>query len=346
VMHGAWRYMESSQVLCTKTSRAGPAASYESQENRARYFRHQSEGGWPFSSSSQGWPTSDCTAEGMKAALKLMSMQVVGDALSKGALPELGEARLRLACNYLLSMQNQDGGFATYEQTRGYGWYEWLNPSEAFGDIMIDYSYVECTSASIGALAAFHQHDAGYRTAEVQTAIKRGARFIKMIQRDDGSWYGSWACCFTYGTWFGIEGLRRAGEPASSLHIQAASQFLLAHQNVNGGWGEDFASCHNKSYASRDMKLYGDGGSGVVPTSWALLGLMAAECEDAAAIQNGINYLMSKQLPNGDWPQEGIAGVFNRSVGIQYTAYRNVFPIWALGRYSSTTGSDPNKDVK
>jgi squalene cyclase len=34
-----------------------------------------------------------------------------------------------------------------------------------------------------------------------------------------------------------------------------------------------------------------------------------------------------------DWPQEGITGVFNRACGITYTAYRNVFPIWALGRY-------------
>ena len=25
--------------------------------------------------------------------------------------------------------------------------------------------------------------------------------------------------------------------------------------------------------------------------------------------------------------------MFNRACGITYTAYRNVFPIWALGRY-------------
>ena len=38
------------------------------------------------------------------------------------------------------------------------------------------------------------------------------------------------------------------------------------------------------------------------------------------------------QLPTGDWAQEGITGVFNRSTGITYTAYRNVYPIWALGK--------------
>jgi len=43
---------------------------------------------------------------------------------------------------------------------------------------------------------------------------------------------------------------------------------------------------------------------------------------------------MMSQLECGDWPQEGISGVFNRGCGITYTAYRNVFPIWALGRCS------------
>lgn len=30
-----------------------------------------------------------------------------------------------------------------------------LNPAETFGDIIVDYSYVECTSACITALTAF-----------------------------------------------------------------------------------------------------------------------------------------------------------------------------------------------
>jgi cycloartenol synthase len=32
-----------------------------------------------------------------------------------------------------------------------------LNPSETFGDIMVDYSYVECTSACITALTSFRK---------------------------------------------------------------------------------------------------------------------------------------------------------------------------------------------
>ncbi len=79
-------------------------------------------------------------------------------------------------------------GWATYENNRGFGWYEELNPSEVFGDIMIDYSYVECSMASLTALAEFHEKFSYHRTKEITSAIRRGAEFIKSIQREDGSW--------------------------------------------------------------------------------------------------------------------------------------------------------------
>lgn len=81
--------------------------------------------------------------------------------------------------------------------------------------------------------------------------------------------------------------------------------------------------------------MLGDAQSGVVQTSWALLGLMAGNCPDKDAVDRGIRFLMQKQKPDGDWEQEGITGVFNRSCGITYTAYRNVFTMWALVRYSN-----------
>ena len=83
--------------------------------------------------------------------------------------------------------------------------------AQVFGDIMIDYSYVECSSASMTALAAFNRHFPTHRSGEVTAALARGERFIRGIQRPDGSWYGSWGVCFTYGTWFGVEALRAAG---------------------------------------------------------------------------------------------------------------------------------------
>jgi len=230
-------------------------------------------------------------------------------------------------------------GWATYENNRGFGWYEQLNPSEVFGDIMIDYSYVECSMASLTALAAFHKTFPKFRANEIKYSIQLGRDFLKSIQRDDGSWYGSWACCFCYGCWFGIEGLIQTGEPLSSPAIQRCCKFLLSRQRSNGGWGEDFTSCYNKDYAENGMSSYGDEGSGVVSTSWALLALSEAQCSNIDAVKKGVKYLINRQLTSGDWPQEGISGVFNRACGITYTGYRNIFPIWALGRCSTVYGN-------
>lgn len=232
-----------------------------------------------------------------------------------------------------------------------------MNPSEVFGDIMIDYSYVECSSACITALKGFAKALPGHRSAEIINAIEAGRRFIKSIQRTDGSWYGSWAVCFTYGSWFGIEGLIAAGEDVSSDHIQRAIKFILSKQNPNGGWGENYLACVNKEYPPEGTgEGLGEDSSGVVQTAWALLGLLAGDCEDKVkyksiiylfallfnfifyiqvAINRGIDFLRRKQLSNGDWEQEGITGIFNRSCGITYTAYRNTFPMWALLRYAN-----------
>jgi len=341
-----WGYFERTQILSTEVSQSSPAYGFESNNNREKFYRHISEGGWPFSTSAHGWPISDCTGEGLKATLCLLKTKTIRDALSgnenegRGILP-ISDERLFQAANILLTYQNEDGGWATYENNRGFGWYESLNPSEVFGDIMIDYSYVECSMASLTALADFAEAFPDHRTDDIRRSIDKGRAFLKSIQRDDGSWYGSWACCFTYGIWFGIEGLIKCGEPVDSPCIIKACRYLLKHQRPNGGWGEDFTSCYDKDYARDGMKAYGDSeGSGVINTALALMALSYAKCEDVEAIRRGVKYLMKRQLPTGDWPQEGISGVFNRSIGITYTSYRNVFPIWALGRCREVYGEE------
>jgi squalene cyclase len=222
-----------------------------------------------------------------------------------------GDERIFDACNIILSYQNVDGGWATYENNRGYGWYEMLNPSEVFGDIMIDYSYVECSSACITALKYFADALPYHRSAEVLNAIQAGRRFIKSIQRHDGSWYGSWGVCFTYGTWFGIEGLIAAGESLDSTHIKRATQFILSKQNPNGGWGESYVACVNKSYPADGSGSIGEDSSGVVQTAWALLGLLAAHCDDKKAIDRGVAFLMRKQV-SSRFPKLWLLPFFHR----------------------------------
>ncbi|XP_023486108.1 lanosterol synthase isoform X2 [Equus przewalskii] len=233
--------------------------------------------------------------------------------------------------NKLLSMRNPDGGFATYETKRGGFLLELLNPSEVFGDIMIDYTYVECTSAVMQALKVFHKHFPDHRPEEIRETLERGLEFCRQQQRADGSWEGSWGVCFTYGTWFGLEAFACMGQTyrdgAACTEVSRACDFLLSQQMADGGWGENFESCEQRCYVqSAESQIHN--------TCWALMGLMAVRHPGVAALEKGVSCLLRKQLPNGDWPQDNMNGVFNKSCAIHYTSYRNVFPIWVLGRFS------------
>ncbi|XP_066334050.1 cycloartenol synthase-like [Miscanthus floridulus] len=206
-----------------------------------QWYRHMSKGGWSFSTADHGWSVSDCTATGLEAALLLsmISPQIVGEPMEVD--------RVYDGVNCLISLMNDNGGFATFELTRSYAWLEHINPSETFGGIMIDYPYVECTSSSIQALALFKKLYPEHRRKEVDNCISKGADFIESIQRNDGSWYGSWGVCFTNATWFAVFGLVCAGRTfKNSSAIKKACEFLLSKELPSGGWGESYLSCQDK----------------------------------------------------------------------------------------------------
>jgi squalene/oxidosqualene cyclase-like protein len=283
-----------------------------------KYYRHPSRGGWPFSDREHGWPITDCTSEGYKAEQLIRGTFSMSDPVPE----ELLEESVKL----ILSLQNSDGGWATYEKQRGGRWLELLNPSSVFGDIMVDYPYVECTSSCIQALAQAKDKLCSPLGERVTMAIERGARFIKRMQMPDGSFEGSWAVCFTYGTWFGVCGLLDAGVPRGSSEIQLACRFLIEHQNDDGGWGESHLS-------SRERRWIGHESSQVVNTSWALMTLVRAGAGRSKAAEMAVDYIVGRQMESGDWPRESLVGVFNKTALINYENYRRYFPVWALGLY-------------
>ena len=296
----------------------------EAEAPLSTYYRHISKGAWPFSTRDHGWPISDCSSEGLKAALILAGLpsSKVGEGVPKERLYE--------CVTVILSYQNFDGGMATYENTRSFHFLEMLNPSETFGDIIVDYSYVECTSACVTALCAFKKSHPDHRPSEINKSLKKAEQYIRSIQRKDGSWYGSWAVCFTYACWFGVSGLSAMGcNFDNDEAVRGCVSFVLDKQRADGGWGESYLSCETKQYSQLD------GDSHVVNTAWAMLTLLTAGYHkvNATPLHRAARYLMQKQEATGDWPQQHISGVFNRNCMITYANYRNIFPIWALGVY-------------
>lgn len=59
---------------------------------------------------------------------------VLTPVVRRGAPKLVSERRLCDAVDVLLSLQNTDGGFASYELIRAPQWMEWLNPAEVFGE--------------------------------------------------------------------------------------------------------------------------------------------------------------------------------------------------------------------
>ncbi|KAH9939145.1 lanosterol synthase [Amylocystis lapponica] len=282
-------------------------------------YRHPSKGAWPFSTPTQSYTVSDCTGEGLKAVLYIQE--------HIDSTPKLvSERRLCDAVDILLGMQNSDDGFASYELIRGPGWLELLNPAEVFGDIMIEHSYPECTTSVITALSIFRKYYPAYRAADIERTITRAVNYIHKAQKPEGAWVGSWGICFTYATQFALESLSLVGETyETSERSRRACDFLVGKQRADGGWGESYRSCEVSMWVEHEQTQ-------VVQTCWAAMALIYARYPKPEPIERAVRLVMSRQKPDGSWPQEAIEGVFNKNVAIAYPNFKFSFTIWMLGR--------------
>lgn len=61
---------------------------------------------------------------------------------------------------------------------------------------------------------------------------------------------------------------------------------------------------------------------------------MEADYADLEPLRKGIRFIMSRQQENGEWLQEAIEGVFNKSCMISYPNYKFTFTIKALGMFA------------
>jgi lanosterol synthase len=307
------------------------AAAQQTEEipDFADFWRDPARGGWCFSDGAHRWPVSDCAAEALSALL--LSRDHAG-----GDLP-LDATRLDEAVTFILSRQNADGGFGTYERRRGGRLLEVVNPSEMFGQCMTELSYIECTASSLTALAHYRTAYPDRADSRLGPAMERAIALLRKQQLPDGSYPGLWGINYTYAIFHVIKALRSAGVNADDPCLTAAAGWLLQKQRTDGGWGEHYTSCLLGHYVEHSESL-------AVMTSWALLALLEILPPDHPAIERGIAWLVRQQLADGGWPGKAVNGVFFGAAMLDYRLYPIYFPVWALNRYLSGQHSTVQAD--
>ncbi len=264
-------------------------------------------GGWAFEFENDNYPDVDDTAEVVLALRRL------------NGSPKL-DAAVDRAARWLAGMQSANGGWGAFDAENTNALVREL-PFLDFGEV-IDEPSADVTAHSLEMLAALGMLDT--------PAARRGIAWLIDQQEPGGSWFGRWGVNHVYGTGAAVPALVAAGIEPSAPCIVRAVDWLLAHQNEDGGWGEDPRSYDEEEWIGR-------GPSTASQTAWALLALHAARDGQgercAQAIERGVGWLVATQRGDGGWDEPQYTGTgFPSDYYINYHLYRLAFPMMALGR--------------
>ena len=270
--------------------------------------RDAEPGGWAFEFRNDFYPDVDDTA------FVLMALQPV-----KYPEPARMEAAMRRGLQWLLSMQNRDGGWGAFDRDNDRKFL--CNIPFADHNAMIDPSTADVTARVVECLGH-------YGWPAEHPVIQRAVKFLVQDQCKDGSWFGRWGVNYIYGT----SGVLRALETVSLAtreFCMRAVNWLRSVQKVDGSFGESLLS-----YDAPSTK--GQGTSTASQTAWGLIGLLASAGTEDPAVAKAVAYLVHLQQADGSWSEPeftgtGFPGVFY----LKYHLYRNSFPVYALARYSN-----------
>jgi len=266
-------------------------------------------GGWFFEYRNAFYPDTDDTS------MVLIALARTGHATRAAAAPAVHRA-----VNWLLAMQNSDGGWAAFDRNID----KQVLEKVPFADhnAMLDPSCPDITARVLESLSHY-----GYRVG--QPPVDRAVRFIFARQEEAGGWFGRWGVNYVYGTWQVLVGLAAVGFDMTAPPVRRAVRWLKDVQNEDGGWGESARSYDDPTQA-------GVGVTTASQTAWALLGLMAAGETDTAEVRAGVEYLIGTQAADGGWAEEPFTGTgFPRVFYLKYHLYPVYFPLMALGRFAA-----------
>jgi squalene-hopene/tetraprenyl-beta-curcumene cyclase len=264
-------------------------------------------GGWAAEPANDFYPNVDVSA---------LAVSVLQDLPIGGT--RAGRRALAFGLEWVLGMQGRDGGWAAFDADNDSRFLD----AAPFPDLegVTDPSCAD-TTGRVLAVAAERGFGLGLGR------VRRGAEFLRRAQRADGSWAGRWGVNALHGTWLAVSGLVAAGEDPAAPEIRRAVEWVVAHQNPDGGWGERVSSYDDESQL-------GVGDSTPSQTAWAVMGLLAAARPDHPAVAQGVAYLVDAQRADGTWSEPDFTGTsVPRRSYLRHELASLHFPLRALGRY-------------
>ena len=301
------------------------------------YSSQSTPGGFSFEYHNTWYPDTDDTAAVILAFLKQ-------DPTSASS------THVSLAVEWILGMQNRDGGWGAFDTENDKLFMNKIPFSDM--DSLCDPSTADVTGRileAFGLLAhiAKKQYVMPKLLERMQTSSNAAISYLAAQQESNGSWYGRWGVNYVYGTSNVLCGLAHHTHNSSLAQslIPRGVQWLCNTQNPDGGWGE-----YLDTYSMPERA--GLGVSTASQTAWGLMGVLAAGSDgegrclrDEESIEKGARWLIDHQTivkaadsgdggDTGTWEEkEYTATGFPNHFYLAYDYYRHYFPIMALGRY-------------
>ncbi len=272
--------------------------------------------GWYFEFNNAYYPDVDDTA--------MVAMALARAA--NGSAPQATTAAKR-GVDWLLAMQNDDGGWAAFDRT--------INRPILEHVPFADHNAIQdpsCPDITGRTLECLGHMGVSLDSVKVQKAIA----FLKDTQELEGCWFGRWGVNYIYGTWQVVCGVKNIGVDMSEEWLQRAGQWLRSVQKPDGSFGES-------ADTYEDLATKGDGPSTASQTAWATMAMMAIYGPHDPAVHAGIRWLTETQLTAdhatsgdkaGSWYEPWFTGTgFPRVFYLRYHLYRLYFPVMCIGRW-------------
>jgi squalene-hopene/tetraprenyl-beta-curcumene cyclase len=259
-------------------------------------------GGWAWTPLPGGVPDADDTAGAILALCHLGGGKPGGSSAEGPLWHRWGHAR-----NWLVDLQNRDGGWPTFCR----GW----------GALPFDRSGTDLTAHALRALWRLCNGDRASFERLYGKASASGLAYLAWAQRRDGSWLPLWFGCQhapddenpTYGTARVLAAYRDLDmmkcEPA-----RRGLAWLLSAQNSDGGWGGAAGAPSSIEETALAVEVLLDGGG-----------------EATAGVNKGLDWLV-QQVESGGLRHPTPIGFYFAKLWYYEKLYPMIYTVAALGR--------------